>query len=797
MANNGKPISKDLINRALGYPFQNSPFGFNMTSEDLGSISLKNYRLLRDKLWDKIAQHIVRRNDEELFKLVQPNLICPTLEDFKRGTQELQINEKTLKSCIEKRSGTDRIRQFFEAFDIVVEAEKEEFGHLQRLAGYYNVYNMHSSNKKEFQASHLFISPELGKSALTYFSRRYKIESRKVDVEVVGSDKLLIVLREENCYLAFYAYVSALEHPKVIQAPFIYNNGAGHTFASMAILQKVDSQKRLVTPFRDKKNWDDIPSGILSDQEKSTLIQFLSNRAHFIRAKLFNGYDVDNRLRFDFDDLLINPGPFRKKAHYYDNSAQYIGKYFIYFNERYPSEEIGDKRKSEDYSTVGKGLLEIYKDPHFGHLKCRMKTRKNRRGEEIVHEGEIINQQLQSPSYLILSMYEKKNNHRYTNLVLMKAQDDYLLGSHSITYSRVGEFGSGAVVVIRQFDTPDDWFETTKPDSELPCKLHENPRMDTVINYLAANRNALISPITQLKDLNKYQNLIHRGVYKMYSYAKGEGIRLGILKIHKSGFVEHYGKSGKKNTIAYGSAFLLRTVLNITLRDVENNRMGFLSIKVAEVGPSNVSDDRHPEISNTVYVGTFCGVTRRTGEYPLASRVILEFKDSDSVVTKEGLAPQIIARESDLFASIPKPIVEALQFRNQSFLDFLGTGKDIFNLKSLQEFNENQVHEGEAYLNAAMMEASKNGESPLYERLMEKAKKHGWQDISHRVEKEREEVAEQLFEQAVYQAVMKQNTIKAKRLLKRARSLTKTPHKLQQQFDREVGLEIDDHRSSV
>lgn len=775
MANISIPFDEELLRVILEYPYSKTPFESDMAKEHLEKITTKNYDAVLKQIWGKITQHIQKKQDETVFRLIEKCITstCTSVKDFvDKGPYDLLLNPRTLKNSLTRRSGTEKVQDLFKAFAMVVENENDEFINLKRVQGFFNIYNLHNTNKGKYQFSNLYIGLGENDSFITYFSRRYKKESKRVKTEIIGNDKLLVTLHEDNCFLVFYAFIGALAQPKLIQASFMYNNGLGHTMTGLAIFQKIKTKKQWVEPLREEEDFSCVSNEILSSEQRESIKYFLSNRGQIIKPKLFTGHQSNQPIKFTFNDLNIFPGPYNREALYYEDAKQYIGKYHIYFNERFPSVDIGKKRGNDFFSTIGQGLLEIYLHPEDGSFRCRMKTKKNKKEENIEYDGYIMNDELKSPSYLIISMYEKKYKHRFINLFLMKTGGDILLGSHNIMYSRVGELGVGSVVVVRKnnFD-----FDKENPEAFFSRHQEEGLLIDVINNYLSRNSNALLSPITDTKKLfNEFTNLKYSGIYKMYSYNQN-GIRVGILEINKSGFVKHLGVSGSQKTTAFGQVTLVRSVLNILLKNSENQRTGFCCVKVAEVPPSDsISVGNRP-----IYVGTFSGVTRRNGEFPLASTIILEFMGN--IPDIHDLEPKIITSNSAEYLEVPVEIRDALEFKHQAYIGFLRTRRGIYRLSDLKEFNaENDINK-EIYLNTIAYNLIK--EDSIFG---EGENKDKFKRIEKNISKENEELSIHLYERAVYHAVIKNNPKEALRLYFRSKIFTSSPKEKEEQFKLEI-----------
>lgn len=764
MANLSKRFEKEILDLVLGYFYENSPIERSEERDELKTLTPKYFGDVLNQMWEKISLYLHKKQDEVVFQLVSRSVNCSSLQSFlEEDHYELQINPKTLKNSLLREAGTERIHDFFRAFRIVVEAEEEESQSLKRVKGYFNVYNLHNTNKGKFQVSNLSISLSEHESYLTYFSRRYKKETKRVELEVIGNDKLLVTLREDNCFLAFYAFIGAMTQPKIIQAVFIYNNGLGQTIGSLAVFEKVESDRQLVEPKREMDDLTWIPIESVSDERRRVIQYFLLNQSRILKPRFFS---ENQSIKFNIEDLRTHPGPHGNEAHYYDDAKEYIGKYYIFFNERYPSVDIGDKRLNDFYSTVGRGVFEIYVDPKNGRFCCKMKTKKNKYNDVIEHDGHIVNDTLKSPSYLIISMYEKHYRHRYINIILMKTGGDILLGSHNIMYSRVGKLGVGSVVVVKAKDDFD--FDDHSPKSLYPCPPNNKPLHDIIVNYLSRNSNALLSPVTDTSILFKeFADLTHSGVYRMYSHRRN-GVRIGILEINKTGFVTHIGISGGKKTKAYGSVSQIRSVLNILLKNIENERTGFCSVKVSEVAPFRESGaDRMGKERNTIYVGTFCGVTRRDGEFPLASKIVLEYMGevSESIT----IEPKVVSSDSTEYQEIPSEIRFALKDREQAFIDYRGIRRGIYKLSDLQEFNDDNNRHQKTLINNLIQSL-----------FLEKSNDNG------ELQSHKEKASRILYERAVYHAIVREDAVNALRFLRESKVLAIDPSQVEKLFKDEA-----------
>ncbi len=712
MANKAKSIAPQLLDLVINcvYPFQ-TPFEKGIEFKE---ISESNYTLVLDFLWDKIVRHISENRDDAdiVYEKLKRNLINPPddFEQFDEDKNRLVLSPKTLKSTFIKGQCSAKTMGFFEALEIVIQTEEAAKKDLRRVSGYYNTYNLHNTKSGKFQISNLHIALE-GESYLIYIGKRYphRYQRRKpVQVEIINKDKLLITYKEEDFRLIFYAYIGKENAPALIQAIFLYNNTDGQTIASQCLLHRIESPDNFADPRREQS---DIP--LSNEQGKTTLSidqqkaikKYLFNKAHFNKPVFNNG-----GLKFDFDDLRLEPAPAKQTALFYQVTKTLCGYYRIYYNERYMTAKgLGNQlKRNHYYSTVGEGILQIYEDDNTGVLRCKMTNRKNKSGETVTYKGYVQNDMLNDQAYLILNMYAN-NNTRFINLILTKAGGDYLLGSHNIMYEPALELGTGPVVVMRD----DTLSESAQPNTLSPCPKKDDSTLDCIINYISQNREGLNVPITRFSDLDKYKNLRIEGIYKMYSYGKG-GIRRSGLKINKSGFVEHIGHAASERTIAYGYVEIVGAIVYITLRDVATGRLGFLILRVAESEPHIDTENKH---RSTIYVGTFCGVTRRNEQHPLASRIVVQYTNIDMAEDLNDIAQARMFKGDEVKdeSHIPTAICNALLSKEESFVGFLKRRTTILDLDDLQKFNDESSDAAEAMRQRAVYFVLKNE----YEKALE------------------------------------------------------------------------------
>jgi len=747
MKNTGIEIDSKLINTILEYPFRDTTL--KKRYKDPTFISNSDWKFFISIMQERIINHILNLQNIDVFSLIQPKLhnyisidaLLEAKDDDLKKTIKL-LDAKTLRNCFRKDVNTDEITctasrmtiNIFKAFQIVVEYEKTRQEKLHRIAGSYNLYNRHNLSDIQFQISHIHIDKNDRNHRINYISRKPKNEDQPISVQLIGNDKVWITHQREDCVLTFYGFIGRGIEPKVIQLPFLYNNELGHTIGGLAIMEKVNSEEELIPicreqseiPLRKKylkqnAEKEDLTELLEESQEDLTqrkIIQtFLYSQGGVIIPKLINGYPSKkntSRLKFDINDLKIHPGAYPTTSTlFYNGTESYVGNYNIYFNERFPSLE--GYESNEFGSTVGKGILRIYKDKTTGVLKCSMKSRKNREGKILMHEGYVMNDKLESSSYIIINLYSSDNSDRYLNLILRKVSDSLLMGVHNIMYQPPGKLGAGAIVLIKIKDEKFCFSESVP--SSLGFKemkrienLTKSPTKEYLaFNYLSDNRNGNIYPSSDLEYLKRFDQLLHAGVYRIYSKAR-KGLRVNYIKIYDNGFVECVAISGGEYIYSIGQATLLRSILTINLSNKSNQRRASFSVKVGEIKPSLQTSQLPGKVNPTVYSGTFCGVTRHGGEHPVAGKVLFEFFGKNGTLegfeqqsTENGVAeasasvtlkPEIIFLNTSEARKDLIEIVKAITIKKtDSNIGFYGEKSNIYRKSDLKEYNKSSIQE--------------------------------------------------------------------------------------------------------
>ena len=400
-------------------------------------------------------------------------------------------------------------------------------------------------------------------------------------------------------------------------------------------------------------------------------------------------------------DNVPGPSPMRGvKARFYDKIEDSLaGDFVIYFTERFNS--VSNHRRGFHY-TIGLGHLKIFKDEISGVWKCTMVVKKNRQDKTLEFKGHILNHQLNNSYNILLSMYVQPHNDRVIQLLFNIVNDHLLIGAHAISYSPPGALGSGTVVMVKIPDTEKGQLDLTLLPSAINAAHYnyDKPYIKTVgpierniITLLAKKEYSLVK-IPSYDKLQQHTPLRYSGLYKVYSYAKGGNIRMSALKIYPNGSVEHRGVSGAEKPNAIGKAEMVRSIINITLLNDDNKRTGFMCIRVAEVTPT---------VGETYYAGTFSGVSRRNGEFPLASVILLAFVNKEDEL--KSIEPTVYQyHESYPEEELPDVVRKMFDGKTNNFTILPG----VYNQETLKRYVEKDTLDyGKVYFQSACQELEK------------------------------------------------------------------------------------------
>ncbi|GJM32057.1 MAG: hypothetical protein DHS20C18_10580 [Saprospiraceae bacterium] len=714
----GTKVEKELLQQLLkllrGYEF---PGGILDTDP-----SETNLRPVAAYITEKIIDYLKINDDADIIDLIRSK----TGEDWEAYLENNPhrglLDPKTLKNLLSQSapSPSRATLSILKAFSSVVSKEEEKMKHLRKVFGRYNVFNSHNRTTDFFQISNIKISER--ETYISYLSRRYTEEGKKdLEVEIVGKDKLLLTLNDVDCRLIFYAAIGMRKDPPFFQAPFIYNNDRGETMAGLAIFARIDQEENFLKPARKQS---ELPDAFKKIQH------YLLNYCPPITP-----VNKDTPpFNFEKNDIP-GPSPFNNfPAKFYEKMRDTLcGDFAIYFTERFSSIESHYKAF---HSTIGVGRLAIFEDKKTGVLRCTMVVRKDRRGEDLTFSGNLINHKLDNSSNVLMSMYVQPHNDRMINLLLNIVNDHLLIGSHSISYSPPNALGAGTVVMVRieaaELKRLPAAINPIQYDFNRPFLPSAGNIEQNIVTLLSKKQHSLVK-IPSYHQLKQHIPLRYAGLYKIYSYAKGGNIRLSTLKLYPNGFVEHKGYSKEERPLAIGKAEMVRSIINITLLNQENKRTGFMCIRVDEVTPVNDA---------TYYAGTFSGVSRRDGEFPLASVILLAFVNQEDPL--ESIKTGLFSSNDPAYQELPPAVQKMFQGKTNNFTLLPG----IYNYQGLEDYVKKDVLDfGQIYFDAAC-QAMENGETEKGKNLLVLANQHGFKNPEQKIS---DYLKPKLLERAVYQ----------------------------------------------
>lgn len=755
-----KDLEKELVEAIVSYPFPGDPFAVEQEGGEANYSEAK----LRDALFimtERIVGYLKQTNDQEVFELIRPKVKAENiLEYLNQDNYRELFDAKTFVNVMRDRKASPAIENVLRAFQIAVDEEKKVWSRLSSIEGRYNVYNVHTRKQDEFQISNITIDRK--GSHIEYISRRFTNEKHPIQVELVSSNKVWIVHRMEDCILAYYGFIGMTKDVSFFQAPFMYNNHRGETLASLAIFQKVPNGGQLLRPTRHLK---ELPTAIPKEL-KIKLERFLRQRPKVLIPLWYDSYHP-----FDFSvgELERDPGPYGTKALFYDRlRSQLCGQFYVFYTEQFASVE---KKSQGDFSSVGRGILRIYPESKEGGvLKCQFHTKKNDLGEFLKYEGYVINQHLNNASFAMISLYLEPYQDRNLSLVLNLVSDNTMIGTHNIMYSPNSRMGAGAVVLIRKErekeaislekegevseieETPTSYDYITLEEMEKFTPMEQK-----AVQYLSFVPKALVVPPT-FEELKSCRPLEYAGQYRMYSYGERGSIRISYLNLYKNGAVQHLGVSDRQTT-AYGHVEVWHGILNILLRNDDNGRTGFMAIKVENVKPQK---------KVSWYVGTFAGVTRRQEAHPLASIFVLEFLGEE---ISEEVTPILVSKNKegeDNREYKYKDIHEEIRTILKAKIDNFRVLPKIYNREQLKGFADSQT-DFEELLRHKVIEETR--ETPSEQQALDLLVKNSEPDYQEKLDIEKQKVANELLERAVFKAYFQDDVNGATQLLIEANNL--------------------------
>lgn len=694
MARTTEPVALDLwdmLQKAL-------PDAMRNVNE--GAIRESVLREVIQVLTDRLSRYLSEYADKETLDWVRHKMepgqkVEPGHKVVFNGAL---LDAKTLKNVLLEQKASSTTINILRAFQRAEEYFRKQESVVDRIAGLYNQINVHTHKHEHLQVSQIRIDGE--NSYIYYKSRRYTDERHPLRVEMIGANRVLMTMRWGDCVMCFYAMIgSSAGKLKFFEAVFIYNNDKGDTIAGRTIFEKVDEEK--FKPRDVGRHFNDLPSleaveGASAGQTAASaqpyeelMVRYLRHKSDFIIPQLHGQRPFDFSLA---NPAEFKPGPYKTTAVHYESAHRQIrGFYDVYFTERFPS--VTDFERKH-FSTVGKGLLLIYADENRGGvLCCQFKIQKNDTDAVLEYKGYVINQELTSSSYIIMSLYLDPEKNRQLGFALNIMNDKVFIGAHHSMYSAIAKIGAGVLIVVRKEPdrekSDEERYKNCKPKvinpyeydwkKEEPSRL-DAPKESQIVQLLSRRERALVSA-PSMEQLMDIRLSIHAGAYKVYAYGKG-GVNVSFINMYPNGFAEHFGFSDGRDTAALGKFKIERTIINMEFQDKENDRTGYFVIKVSEI---------KPEADKTWYVGTFNGVTRNNGELPLASRVFLQYMGLDvyKPMDKNIMGcPHLAFYDKPPFEALPDVIKKLLshQKRTSQFLDPVDPIADENGLSNLVDY---------------------------------------------------------------------------------------------------------------
>lgn len=707
---NGEHGQQDLeiLDFIKTFPFPDTPFAL----DNKGQLSEVKMRGVARYISTRIQRYVdLEKEDQQVVDWLRSKIDPQEFIKFVNGKSIKDLlDAKTLKRCFQDGKFSDTTIKIFKAFKKVIIHDQAQKDSLDRVKGYYYLFNSHNTTSESVQVSMLNLRAE-GPSLLKYKNRNHKEVEDDVKAEIIDNNKLLLSIRKRKSALIFYGYISPDQKDiPFLQAVFIYSNRSNKTIANIAVLARVFDQEdylaeAVFNKFKPKRELEYLSDDNFHGAEqvfKNRIVKkslgvsvlqniqyYLLNRTKPVLPKVYN-----NTKPFDFSkDISCYPSINQREALHYNRAKSYEGEYFIYFNEAFPSvrREQAYLKNNTYFSSVGRGVLHIEKDKTTGVLKCIMWTRKNPEGDVLVHTGNVINHTLNTGDCLIIAMYLESDKDRYLNLLLNVIDERQFVGSFSISYSYPRKLGCGAVTVIRQqlvlkegYDDRElEKIKTTPTSFYADIFTSKSKLEQSVVAYLSNNEKSMVKP-PEFSVLKSCQSNIYEGLYKMYNLSYKQNMRVSLLRINANGSAVHISSNKKEVDIGQGKVEQADSVMSLFLKNNKTGRTGFCCIKTG----INITPRRSEDLEDqTIYLGTFSGVSRKEGARPVASKFVLEFLDKKGQFNKhEGkivFAPQEFNTEieDDFIKDVKKYLT-----KTKGHNSFISVEAEVYNKKDFRHW---------------------------------------------------------------------------------------------------------------
>lgn len=662
--------NEEIIEKIRSYPFPNSPFKANkVTSETelrevARYISVNLVRFLDKSDSNNVTEEIVRLLHRKTKKTDKKAIV----EDY---LYRDLIDAKTLKRGFRNQSFSETSNDIFRAFLTLQARNASIMADLQRIAGYYYVFSTNNTEEESFQISMLHIDGQ-GKGTIKYQNRNYETVEKIIKTELIGARKILIQVKDIDNLIIFYVYIGANPSKPYpyLQAVYLNANRSNKTMANIAVFKKVEEGfEEIYKHFSPQREVSEISIGIDREElvEEDNNLGVKENIQYYLLNLCKPIIPISNKstVPFNFKSKVARyPSINQRTAKYYKKALEYVGNYFIYFSENYASTlpEV-DKtyvKKNPYFNSVSRGILKITKDETSGLLACKFESKKKTNSNiTLSYSGHVINHTLNSGDHLILALYNNEEQDKYINLILNAVDESRFIGNFSVIYSSLPKtLGSGTVVVVKQerilrkFPTDErNRIGKFRPTSFFASDFHSPSELEQrIINRLSLRENNVSIPPTY-SAIKEYPLTHHyEGLFLMYNYnAKNQHLRVSILRIYRNGLAVHISPKfhGEEFAIAYGNAIYHNNTISLLLHNIIRNRRGFCSIDAGD--NVELNDGKNAPDTQTIFYGTFAGVSHRPPNSVTSSKIFLKFITANGEI--DDLKNEIrFIQKKDLFS---------------------------------------------------------------------------------------------------------------------------------------------------
>lgn len=649
-------IPEELLDTIKKYPFfPYSPFqeGASPYTE-----AQKFQSVVREM--DHLILAYIKKNPDDLeIKNIIQDKLQHLADDFFNGKYPGELlDSKTLQRCFKDERASSHTINILKAFKKAADFQEGQYEYINRIAGLYYQFVTHSTTNEsgKFQYSlYKFARPdEHTRSFTIYIDEDHKWQKRHFKTEIIGNKGLFLSNDDDESILTFYIYMGdTTVSPSFLQGVFIYRNRRGNVVANLAVFQKIklragETEENIIKNFQPLREIGDLSVSEYDKDQQTVLgnpsLTVRQNIQRFLIQKNIpiSTLSIENVKSFDFSQkVAAEPGAFNRPALFYENMEKFKGNYSIYFNENFSSirPQQGYPSQTEHFSSVGEGRLRIFQDEITGAWKTEMKIQ---RGQKIlIYKGYVLNHQLNTASYFILSLYLHPENHRYINLLLKEINEDQIFGSFTITYLQPGKLSSGNVIVLRDSDNEKD-----KDPTSYAVHSERVEGRESVLNFLSRRSKSIVA-VPDVMELAGYKDTIYKGIYAVYHIDLRGVMKVSLLTIHKNGYLFLLGSNGN-----YADGELEETFhcLNMTFIGEQTGYKWFLTVRVNGLPPIPGED---------FYSAAAAGISMEENYMPFTSHYILLFIDKE-VPDRENLS-KILAEQEQRIPSRVKEFFKKYQ----------------------------------------------------------------------------------------------------------------------------------------